>query len=63
MAEMGDKNPPFHLINTATGKHLGPFSTFLDAALARTVGEGGWGGIAPILNKTEFEDWLRRPIK
>jgi hypothetical protein len=56
---MGDSNPPYHLINSQTGKHLGPFSTYMDALLARTIGEGGWGGIAPILNKTEFTGWLR----
>jgi hypothetical protein len=53
-----DKDPPYELVNEETGKHLGPFSTYLDAALARTIGVGGWAR-SPILNKKEFKAWIR----
>lgn len=51
-------NPPYHLVNKSTWQHLGPFTTYLDAALCRTVAGGvGWGE-AEIMNKTQFENHL-----
>lgn len=35
---------PFHIVNSRTGKHLGPFTTELDAAMAKTLDviDSGW---------------------
>lgn len=53
---------PYHLINSRNGKHLGPFSTETDVALARNVSTGGWEtGI--VMNREEFTEWLARPYK
>lgn len=45
--------PPYHLINQATGKHLGPFSTYVDALLASQIAAPGSRWLA--MDKDEFE--------
>lgn len=40
---LGLKGPgPWHLVNQVTGKHCGPFSTELDAQMARSIATGSW---------------------
>jgi hypothetical protein len=50
-------NPPYHLVNSVTSKHHGPFSTYLDAVLARYIGTVGWPQ-ASIMDKDEFAAYL-----
>jgi hypothetical protein len=57
VSDLNDKNPPYHLINAATGQHIGPFSSYLDAMFARTIGEGGWARAA-VMNRAEFDGWI-----
>jgi hypothetical protein len=59
MSDLQDNNPPYHLVNHQIGKHTGPFTTYLDAALARNIGGGGWE-YGEIMNRHEFTQWLER---
>lgn len=59
MSDLGDKNPPYHIVNDHSGQHLGPFSSHLDAALARHIADDiGWQR-GRILNKNEFRAHLK----
>lgn len=49
---------PWHLVNDDLGRHIGPFSTASDAAMARHIGGGGWN-TARILDTGAFEQHLR----
>jgi hypothetical protein len=49
--------PPYHLVNREIRLHIGPFSTYTDAVLARYIGEGSWK-TAQICNREEFDVWL-----
>lgn len=51
-----DGAPPFHLVNRMD-KHIGPFSTYTDALLARTIGEGIWKDAA-IMDNPTFDEHL-----
>lgn len=51
------KKGPYHIINSVTGRHIGPFTTDIDAALARSIGTEGWPN-AKTLNKKEFDEYL-----
>lgn len=51
-----DGKPPFHLVNRRTGKHLGPFSTRIDALLATQL--ASWGDSWTAMDKTEFDAHL-----
>lgn len=60
---MGEKErkPPFHIINRHSGKHLGPFSTEIDAALARSIDTMGLGwSNGDVLDRREFDNHLDR---
>lgn len=60
MADISSTNGPFHLVNHL-GVHIGPFTTALDAAFARQVGNPGEGwNIAHLYDKDEFEVHLTR---
>ena len=53
-------DPPYYLINSVTGKHLGPFSTVLDAVFARTVDTYDTGWLcAEVMNKAMFHEHLK----
>ena len=53
-----DGIPPFHLVNRMN-THIGPFSGYSDALLARHIGEGIWKD-AEILDKPAFDKHLGR---
>jgi hypothetical protein len=58
MSNLGDPHdPPYHLVNHTSGRHIGPFSTYLDAAMARQIGYAGWER-GEIMNRQEFETHL-----
>lgn len=58
MSDLNDNNPPYHIVNMGTGMHCGPFSSYLDCALALSINtDGGWCHGA-ILNKDEFDAHL-----
>lgn len=50
---------PYYIINTHTGKHLGPFSTETDAALAKSIARvsSGWKN-GKVLGRKEFDEHL-----
>lgn len=52
-------NSPYHIVNAATGKHIGPFSTKTDAALARNMSDcnSGWR-TGKVLGRNEFDTHL-----
>ena len=54
-----DGTPPFHLVNRMD-VHIGPFSTYTDALLARQIGEGIWKD-AKILDTDAFNAHLDTP--
>jgi hypothetical protein len=47
-----DGQPPFHLVNRMN-THIGPFSQYTDALLARSIGEGIWAA-AEIMDNVAF---------
>ena len=48
-------NSPYHIVNALNGKHIGPFSTELDAMLAKQMTcNSGWSD-GKILGRREFE--------
>lgn len=53
-----DGQPPFHLVNRMK-HHIGPFSTYTDAVLARSISEGIWRD-AKIMDKAAFDLHLGR---
>jgi hypothetical protein len=58
MSDLSDNNPPYHIVNVGTGQHCGPFSSYLDAALALSINsDGGWCH-GRILNRDEFDAHL-----
>jgi hypothetical protein len=59
MSDLTDNNPPYHIVNSRTGKHQGPFSSYLDACLARLIGGPGWD-TGEIMNRFEFTAHLDR---
>lgn len=56
-----DGQPPFHLVNRMD-THIGPFSTYTDALLARSIGEGIWAA-AEILDNKAFDEHLEKLAK
>lgn len=53
-------NSPYHIVNAATGKHIGPFSTETDAALAKSITydpDNGWRN-GKVLGRNEFDTHL-----
>lgn len=59
MSEENDVRP-YHAINIVTGKHMGPFSSEIDSALARSMGTDGWRR-GKDMGANEFQAWLDRP--
>lgn len=54
---------PFHIINKFTKKFAGPFTTDLDARMAKTIAtEDGWLR-GEVLDKVTFDIWLKSPEK
>ena len=49
------------MVNQKTGKHLSPFTTELDAALARTMSSSDGWQCGKTYNKKEFDDYLSKP--
>jgi hypothetical protein len=47
----------YHIVNSITGKHIGPFTTELDTVFARNIGTAGWPD-GRVLNEEEFERHL-----
>jgi hypothetical protein len=39
---MDDGRGPWHIVSRVTGLHMGPFSTELDCAMARTIATLEW---------------------
>jgi hypothetical protein len=55
---MSEYEGPYHVVNSGTHKHLGPFTTEVDAALARSMSsENGWQ-TGRTYNKREFNEYL-----
>jgi hypothetical protein len=49
----------WHIVNRLTGQHIGPFSTELDCALARSIAGPGWAnGID--MNRKAFNKHLKQ---
>lgn len=45
---------PFHIVNRLSGKHIGPFTTETDCALAKTMATPDWiTGI--VMDKKQFK--------
>ncbi len=70
MSDLADHDPPYWLVQTPQcgGKHIGPFSSYLDVALASQVAAPGWrwGTLfdnAMIMNQTEFKAHLEQRAK
>jgi hypothetical protein len=57
---MDDEEPPYHLVQDPRfgGKHIGPFTTHLDAALALRVADYYWNLHATIMDKKQFDAHL-----
>lgn len=53
-----NSNPPYHIVNVGTGKHVGPFSTRLDASLALSINTDGDWCHGRILDRDEFDAHL-----
>jgi hypothetical protein len=57
MSNLNDNNPPYHLVlKVPPRKHCGPFSTYLDATLARTLSTVP--ELWEVMNCEEFEAYL-----
>ena len=52
-----DGIPPFHLVSSMSGKHVGPFSAYTDALLARHIA-GPEFARAEVMDNTAFEKHL-----
>ncbi|SKN58095.1 Uncharacterised protein [Mycobacteroides abscessus subsp. massiliense] len=52
---------PFHIVNRLNGKHVGPFTTETDCALAKTIATPDWTtGI--VMDKKQFKKHLERGL-
>lgn len=51
-------SPPYHIVNSLTGKHIGPFTTITDAKLAAYIGSVGWVD-GKIMDREEFNVHMR----
>lgn len=49
-----DVHPPFHLVSAVSGKHIGPFSTYTDALLARHIANPEFEA-ALVMDKDAFD--------
>lgn len=49
---------PYHVVNELTGKHLGPFTTKVDASLARAMSSSDSWARGRDYNKREFDEYL-----
>lgn len=61
---MAPHNPPYHIVNALSHKHLGPFSSELDCVLARTIDVFGLGWLtAEVMDKDQFDAHLDRKVE
>lgn len=52
---------PYHLVNAVSGKHVGPFTTGLDAVMASQIAP--WGERWEAMNKAEFDRHLEESFR
>ncbi len=59
-----DGDAPYHLVQVKpwSGQHIGPFTTYTDALLAREIGSASWIN-AQVMSNMEFRAHLKAKPK
>lgn len=58
MPERHRVSGPYHIVNTFSGKHVGPFTTELDCLMAKSIATPDWTN-GKVLNQKDFEEHMR----